>query len=543
MSKNSPLALDRMLTCALCGMRFDPSRIAMRGKLNFCESCTVARTTECLTRMKGFGAQRRFPLMTALLVGIIVCGGIWMTRNVRSTLKSLIAAESRGDSESSSAPSSTAPGGLVAPSTGDPSLVSGDPADSSQGRNDSTDIPLWPKFRAMANAVRRTTGMGLKPVVDVGNIQLLFVIRPGTDGAIGLASRLYATKEAPETPTAALMTPVGNDMKASFQEGLRYVRKHPRDWESEFSIRLSFEDKFSSKDGGSAGTGFTVEMLAAIDHIALDPNVAITGDLTIDGEVQPVGAVVEKLRGAIAGKCKITLIPERNTRDVLDLALLDGTSPLWETQILSISTIDEALASVRKDRAERTTAAITRFDQLRARLPAVVTPNYLQAPIVQSELKEVLRLAPNHLSAATLLKAAEGQLPKVLSLNRSIDEIVAGYYLFVGDEIGSKERTSGSSQSAGITRFPEQEFAECMKKMTALQPILDPRALELKSACAGYASALRSVAASKARDLSGRDRDYQWQIKENFDTARSKLLLTVRRLTTDGSLIREMTKK
>jgi hypothetical protein len=386
------------------------------------------------------------------------------------------------------------------------------------------------------------TGMGLKPVVDVGNIQLLFVIRPGTDGAIGLASRLYATKEAPDTPTAALMTPVGNDMKTSFQEGLRYVRKQPRNWENEFSIRLSFEDKFSSKDGGSAGTGFTVEMLAAIDHIALDPNVAMTGDLTIDGEVQPVGAVVEKLRGAIAGKCKITLIPERNNRDVLDLALLDGTSPLWETQILSISSVDEALALVRKDRAEKTTAALDRFDRLRARLPAVVTPNYLQSPIVQSELKEVLRLAPNHLSAATLLKAAEGQLPKELTLSRSVDEIVAAAYLFVGDEIGSKERTAGAARGGGITRFPEQEFTECMKKLTALQPILDPHALELKSACAGYASAMRSMATYKGESF-GRDRDYQWQIKENFDTARSKLLLTVRRLTTDGSLIREMTKK
>jgi len=223
--------------------------------------------------------------------------------------------------------------------------------------------------------------------------------------------------------------------------------------------------------------------------------------------------------------------------------MLDGTAPLWETQILSISTVDEALALVRKDRAEKTSAALERFDRLRARLPAVVTPNYLPSPIVQSELKEVLRLAPNHLSAATLLKAAEGQLPKELSLTRSVDEIVAAAYLFVGDEIGSKERTAGASQSGGITRFPEQEFTECMKKLTALQPILDPHSLELKSACAGYASALRSMATYKGGESFGRDRDYQWQIKENFAAARSKLLLTVRRLSTDGSLIREMTKK
>ena len=394
-----------------------------------------------------------------------------------------------------------------------------------------------------------------RSVADAGHIHLLFVSGVGTGACRGLSSRLFVTREAPDKESANLVTEVGEHMATSFDEGLRYVRKLPRDWERDFSIRLSFEDKFTSKDGGSAGTGFTIAMLAAIQEIALDPELAVTGDLTVDGTVQPVGAVVEKLRGAIAGRCKITLIPERNSRDVVDLALLDGTSPLWETQVFSIATIEQALGLARCDRAENAAAAIARFNTLRARLPAHVTPNYLLSPIVQTELKEVLRLAPNHLSAATLLQAAESQLPGELSLNRSVGEILGAAHLFVTEVINPKEKSTRSSGSPGLTVFPEREFGECVKKLQQLTPMLDRRSQELKSACMAYAGALRSVWTYQAGDVNGmrsrqqwaqlaqREQNFQQQAKDELNDARSRLLLALRKLDTDGSLVSEMTKK
>lgn len=396
--------------------------------------------------------------------------------------------------------------------------------------------------------------MNRRSVVDAGHIHLLFVTRPGTDSRMGLSSKVFATRESPKGDNAKLMTEVGANMETSFQEGLRYVRKLPRDWERDFAIRLSFEDKFSSKDGGSAGTGFTIVMLAAIQGIALDPHVAVTGDLTVDGTVQPVGGVVEKLRGAIAGKCKVTLIPERNAREAVNLALIDGTSPLWETQIFSISTIDQALGLARQDRAENTRSAIARFDALRARLPEVVTPNYLHSPIVQTELREVLRLAPAHLSAATLLRAAGSELPKELSLTRSVEEILATSHLFVDSVIHPQEKVYKSSKGKGITVFPEREFGECVKKLQRLTPILDPRSLELKSACLAYAGMLRASWTYAGADVSGfrtrqqwadlarREKSLQQQTMEDLEMARSRLLLALRKLDADGSLVSEMTK-
>lgn len=406
---------------------------------------------------------------------------------------------------------------------------------------------LWTNSASDADRRQRS-------VVDAGQIHLLYVTQPGTDGRMGLSSRLFVTREAPNVVSAKLMTEVGKHMQTSFAEGLRYVGKLPRAWEKEFSIRLSFEDKFTSKDGGSAGTGFTIAMLAAIQNIALDPEVAVTGDLTVDGSVQPVGCVIEKLRGAIVGKCKIAMIPERNSRELTDMALLDGTSPLWEMQVFSISTIEQALGIARRDRTEKSRNAIVRFNALRMRLPQIVTPNYLLSPVVKAELEQVLLDAPNHLTAAALLRAAANQLPHELSLNRSVEEILATSHLFV-DSVVNPPKYGSSSGGKGLTIFPEREYGECLKTLQRLTPILDRRSVELKSNCIGYATALRAVWHYHPPDANGfrsqqqwadsmqRERRFQEQTKENLEDARSRLQLSLRKLDTDGSLMLELEKQ
>lgn len=425
------------------------------------------------------------------------------------------------------------------------------------GAQDAAESPgrWWQWLLGSVGRSSAPAGKTQRSVADAGQIHLLYVTHAGTDARMGLTSKLFITREAPNALTAKLMTEVGKDMKISFDEGLRYVEKLPRAWEKDFSLRLSFEDKFTSKDGGSAGTGFTVAMLAAIQGVALDPEVAVTGDLTVDGTVQPVGAVIEKLRGSIVGKCKITMIPERNSREVTDMALLDGTSPLWETQIFSISTVDQALAIARQDRAEKLRNAIARFKALRSRLPATVTPEYLQSPVVKTELEQVLRDAPNHLSAATLLRAAANQLPRELSLNRSVDEILVACHLFVGSVINPEQMPRTDSNGKGFTLFPEREYTECMKTLQRLTPILDRRSIELKSNCATFSAALRAVWTYQSPDMNAnslqrlsaegvrRERRIQDQVREELEDARSRLLLSIRKLDTDGSLMLELLKR
>jgi hypothetical protein len=564
MSEIQPINLDTSLNCQLCWRSFPASEMAIRSKLNFCQTCASQRSAECLARLQGGEKPSRTP---SIAVGLLCLGAIagtaWWTMNPlgsRGLLfsgKQTIAAEAMAPAVPAAA-SPSAPAATPVPSP----VPNSAPISSKTTAEEKPPAETQP---AAEDRVRRS-------VEDAGQIHLLFVTRPGTDSRRGMASLLFVTREAPNDTSAKLVTEVGKQMETSFDEGLRYVRKQPRDWEKNFSIRLSFEDKFTSKDGGSAGTGFTVAMLAAIQEIALDPDVAMTGDLTVDGTVQPVGAVVEKLQGALESKCKVILIPERNSRDVVDFTLLTGTSPLWDTQIFSIGTIDQALGLARKDRAADIKQAMARFDALRARLPAVVTPNYLQSPIVQSELQEIVRLAPNHLSAATLLHAAQNQLPRELSLNRSVNEILATSYLFVSAAVGAQPAKANaananasaangnppgasSSGANGITVFPEREFDQCLKNLQRINPILDPRSVELKSACMTFSGALRAALTYQPPDLKAlrtrdqmiqvlaREKGFIQQTKDDLEQARSRLLLALRKLDTDGSLVTEMMKK
>lgn len=557
MSENQPPAYDLSLYCGLCLKSFPVSQMALRGKLNFCQTCASERSAECLSRLQVMEqpGKSRWSVIALSLIGAgLVAGGTVAV--TKWTSPKPAASESKETvtekAVANATPAPAAPVEAAAPVAATAPAATPAPASETKETKET-------KETADADAERQAKERNRRSVEDAGSIHLLFVTRPGTDARMGLASNLYITREAPNNTTAKLTTEVGKQMQTSFDEGLRYVQKQPRDWEKDFSVRLSFEDKFTSKDGGSAGTAFAIAMLAATEKVTLDPMVAVTGDLTVDGTVQPVGAVVEKLRGALDEKCKVTLIPERNSRDVTDLALLDGTASLWDMQIFSISTIDEAFNLARKDRSGKVADAIARFNTLRARLPAKVTPNYLQSPIVQTELKEILQVAPNHLSASVLLKAAENQLPQELSLNRSVEEILAASYLFVNEVLSPppepKEKTK-ASENKGITTFPEREFNSCVTTLQRLSPMLDHRSQDLRMACLAYGSALRTLytyripseinqihTQQEYTQMARRERGYLIQSKSELDESRSHVLLALRKLDTDGSMLAELKKK
>jgi len=555
MSETQPPAYDLSVYCGLCLKSFPVSQIALRGKLNFCQPCATEHSAECLARLGSAQPKSHWPAIALSLLGAGLVAGAAVVA-VKWNVRVSHPAPGKEASPEIAATSAT-PAPMEAPTAMPAKTSPAIPAPASEPAEPTESRET--KETADAASTSPDKDRSRRSVEDAGSIHLLFVTRPGTDARMGLASNLYITREAPNDVTAKLTTEVGSQMQTSFDEGLRYVHKQPREWEKEFSVRLSFEDKFTSKDGGSAGIAFAIAMLSAIKEVVLDPAVAVTGDLTVDGSVQPVGAVVDKLRGAIEEKCKIALIPERNARDVTDLALLDGTSKLWEMQIFTINTIDEAFGLARQDRSERVAGAIARFNTLRARLPATVTPNYLQSPIVQSELKTILHDAPNHLSAAVLLRAAENQLPQELSLNRSVEEILAASYLFVNDVISpppATTKTTASSSNKGVTTFPEREFNHCMTTLQHLAPSLDRRSQDLRLACVAYASAMRSLCTyqlpadikqfrtqQQVAQLAKRERGFIVQDKEDLDDSRSRLLLALRKLDTDGSLMADLKKK
>jgi len=78
--------------------------------------------------------------------------------------------------------------------------------------------------------------------------------------------------------------------------------------------------KEQPKDGPSAGIGITLAIVSALTNISVRADVAMTGEITLRGEVLPIGGLKEKLLAAHRGGIKTVLIPEQNVKDLTEIS-------------------------------------------------------------------------------------------------------------------------------------------------------------------------------------------------------------------------------
>jgi len=138
---------------------------------------------------------------------------------------------------------------------------------------------------------------------------------------------------------------LGDVMKESIHAALSVVRSRssklniPVDFYEKNDFHIHLPEAATPKDGPSAGIGMTTAIISSLTSIPVRSDVAMTGEITLRGEVLPIGGLKEKLLAAHRGGIKKVISPNLNSKDLIDIS----NEVLAKVEIIPVKTIDEVL--------------------------------------------------------------------------------------------------------------------------------------------------------------------------------------------------------
>jgi ATP-dependent Lon protease len=118
---------------------------------------------------------------------------------------------------------------------------------------------------------------------------------------------------------------LGEVMQESIQAAMSVVRSRAAvlgldvDFYQKHDVHLHMPEGATPKDGPSAGIGMCTALVSALTRIPVRSDVAMTGEITLRGEVLPIGGLKEKLLAAQRGGIDLVLIPEENQKDLVEI--------------------------------------------------------------------------------------------------------------------------------------------------------------------------------------------------------------------------------
>jgi ATP-dependent Lon protease len=141
---------------------------------------------------------------------------------------------------------------------------------------------------------------------------------------------------------------LGDVMKESVEAARTVVRSRarrlgiPDEMFEKRDIHIHVPDGATPKDGPSAGAAMVTALVSALTDIPVRADLAMTGEITLRGEVTAIGGLKEKLLAALRGGIKTVLIPEENVKDLQEIPknVKDGLAIVpvkWIDQVLELA--------------------------------------------------------------------------------------------------------------------------------------------------------------------------------------------------------------
>jgi ATP-dependent Lon protease len=139
---------------------------------------------------------------------------------------------------------------------------------------------------------------------------------------------------------------LGDVMQESIQAALTVVRSRsdklgiPANFYEKFDVHIHVPDGATPKDGPSAGVGMCTAMISVFTGIPVRSDTAMTGEITLHGQVTKIGGLKEKLLAAKRGGIKRVIIPEDNSADLREIP----SQITHALEILPVRWVDEAIS-------------------------------------------------------------------------------------------------------------------------------------------------------------------------------------------------------
>ncbi|HEY3809773.1 MAG TPA: endopeptidase La [Steroidobacteraceae bacterium] len=141
---------------------------------------------------------------------------------------------------------------------------------------------------------------------------------------------------------------LGEVMQESIQAAMSVVRSRADvlgldlDFYQKNDVHLHMPEGATPKDGPSAGIGMCTALVSALTRIPVRSDVAMTGEITLRGEVLPIGGLKEKLLAAQRGGIALVMIPEENKKDLVEIpenikGKLEIKPVRWIDEVLQIA--------------------------------------------------------------------------------------------------------------------------------------------------------------------------------------------------------------